>query len=151
MDLLMMSTQNPTDKLHSLDLTDCLIVTSMGDLLKAELQQNWRTLQHHILYSSRQGLHMPQFVPKHFVSSDFDIDGHRNGVKVHSRSILKREAASDINTAAEKCKGLASCDKQLKQSRDISHNHDKSDKGWFAQYVSFHDIVDHDVFPIGYS
>lgn len=86
-----------------------------------------------------------QFVPKHFIDTDFHIDGHQNGVKVRSHSILKREASGDIQTAAEKCKGLANCDKQLEQSQGISQNHDKLDKGWFAQYVSFHDIVDHAV------
>lgn len=139
-DLLITSTQNSTDKLHSLSLTDCFIVTSMGDLLKTELQQNWKTLQHHTLHSSwgDPSGRVSQQISKHLIYGDI-IGGHRNGVKVHGHSIiLKRDAnndAGDIRTDTEKCKGLSGCDKQ---SQDTGRN---LDKGWFAQYVSFYVII----------
>ena len=119
-DLLM--TRNPTvEKFYSLGLTDCFTVTGMRELLTTELQENWRTLQHHKLHpsihtmlrgTSKSALQMPNDP-----LGNVDVDVRHDGVKDNVHNVLKRDTS--------------------KQGDDVRANHVRLDREWFAQYVSF--------------
>ena len=103
-----------TNQLHSFGLTDCSLLTSLSDLLTTELQQNWRTLQHHNLHPSWQvkSVHTSAGLSDSIEESEKDR-------KIPSARLLKRDA--------EKCKDSKACDGQ---------NSNAGDDMSFAHYVS---------------
>ena len=115
-----LTSSNPTNKLHSLGLTNCFHLTSLSDLLTTELQQNWRTLQHHSLHQSWQKI----------TTQSSQLSGLNDSVKENKEyqaaRLLKRDAENEA--MAEKCKDSKACGGQ---------SNSESNDELFAHYVSF--------------
>ena len=114
---------NPTNKLHSLGLTDCFHLTSLSDLLTTELQQNWRTLQHHNLHQSWQKITTHSTQPS---GLNDNIKENEEYQRIQPARLLKREAENEATV--EKCKDSKACDGQSNSA---------SNDELFAHYVSF--------------
>ena len=96
---ILMTSDDPmaTNQLHSFGLTDCSLLTSLSDLLTTELQQNWRTLQHHNLHPSWQ---VESVHPSAGLSES--IEEREKDQRIPSARLLKRDT--------EKCKDSKACD-----------------------------------------
>ena len=106
-----------TNQLRSFGLTDCSLLTSLSDLLTTELQQNWRTLQHHNLHPSWQ-IESTQSVHPSAGLNDSIMESEKDQ-RIPSARLLKRDT--------EKCKDSKACDGQNSNAgNDVS----------FAHYVS---------------
>lgn len=120
-----LTSKNPTDKLHSLGLTDCFPLASLSDLLTTELQQNWRTLQHHNLHPSWQEITTQSVHPSGLNESVKENEEHRR-IQV-ARVVLKRDVENEA--AGERCKDSKTCGGQ---------SNSPSNDELFAHYVSLH-------------
>ena len=140
----LLTSQNPSEKLHSLGLSDCFPLTSLRDLLTTELQHNWRTLQHSVLHPPWKNLPgdtswSVQQIRSRVRVSEMAKD-HRervqNTFQTGRHNLLKRDTASGVEKDREMCKGPDSCSKRGDQIQGAGRGGDNSENEWFAHYVS---------------
>lgn len=110
-----LTSRNPSDKLHSLGLTNCSALTSLNSLLTTELQENWRTLQYHDLHPSWQN------VPRPFTQS---ASHQSTRASVGGRKRLRRD--TEDRAAVNMCGDSNACADQSNAASD----------DLFARYVS---------------